>query len=147
MNTEHSNIKILGDGNCLFRAFSYFLYNTQEKHRNVRLKIVSYILSNWDFYQPFIIGDESYNQILLNQNAYKVYMSTDSKYGGEVEIQAFVNKYNIYVEVHHRIFNNKQVYGQNTNNNKLILLLSGTIDCGHYDILNCLNNSYLKFSE
>ena len=36
----------ISDGNCLFRAFSYFLYNIQEKHRRVRLKNISNVVKN-----------------------------------------------------------------------------------------------------
>lgn len=74
-------------------------------------------------------------------------MFENGNYGGEVEIQAFVAMYNIYVEVHHSTFNNTRVFGDNSNNNQLILLLSGTIDSGHYDIINCLNTNYWNNRE
>ena len=52
--------RIIPDGNCLFWSFSYFLYNTQEKHRQVGMKIISNVIKNWSFFQPFIIGAESH---------------------------------------------------------------------------------------
>ena len=87
--------RIIPDGNCLFRSLLYFLYYTQEKHRQVRLKIISDVIKNWWYFQPFIIGDESHGISIIDQKMYKSHMSKDGVYGGEVEIQSFVQIYKL----------------------------------------------------
>ena len=39
-------IDITGDGNCFFRCISYFLYNTENQHYNIRLATYNYIKNN-----------------------------------------------------------------------------------------------------
>ena len=86
--------RIIPDGNCSFRSLSYFLYNTPEKHRQVILKIISNVIKNWSYFQPFIIGDESHGISIIDQKMYKSHMSQDGVYGEEVEVQSFVQIYN-----------------------------------------------------
>ena len=68
--------RVIPDCNCLFRSFSYFLYNTQGKPREVRLKIISNVIKNWLYSQPFIIGDESHGILINDQKI------IDGVYGG-----------------------------------------------------------------
>ena len=65
-------------------------YIIHKKNRQVRLKIISNVIKNWSYFQPFIIGDESHGISIINQKMYKSHMSKDGVYGGEVEIQSFV---------------------------------------------------------
>ncbi len=37
---------VLGDGNCLFRCFSYAVYGTEERHYKIRLLLVDFMLLN-----------------------------------------------------------------------------------------------------
>ena len=37
---------VLGDGNCLFRCFSYAVYGTEEQHYKIRLLLVDFMLLN-----------------------------------------------------------------------------------------------------
>ena len=39
-------IKIYGDGNRLFRCFSYFLYKSQNFHMRVRHNIIQNVIEN-----------------------------------------------------------------------------------------------------
>ena len=132
--------RIISD--CLFRSFLYFLYNTQEKHRQVRLKFISNVIKNWSYFQPFIIGDESHGISIIDQKVYKSHMSKDGVYGGEVEIQSFVQIYNVKIFIYRD--NNPKPYEigpSNSKNGVLTVLLSGVVDAGHYDVINC-SNSY-----
>ena len=35
-------IKITGDGNCLYRTFSYFLYNNEDHYKEIRKNALPY---------------------------------------------------------------------------------------------------------
>ena len=118
-------VKAVGDGNCLFRCFSHFLYNNQKYHRKIRLSIVENITEKWDNYKSFIIG--SYNDI-LDGNDYKRFMSKNCIYGGDIEIKSFSELYNVRVTVcfeNSNIFHN---FGDSQNNvkkrkeNKIIVI-------------------------
>ena len=86
MEIDEYNIEehIKPDDNCLLRSFSYFLYNNQEKHRKIRLRIVSNVIRNWLFYEPFILGDKSYGTNISDEQIYKSDTSKDGVFGGEV---------------------------------------------------------------
>jgi hypothetical protein len=48
---EYQFTLIAGDGNCLFRSVSYLIFGTQKEHRNIRLRVVNFIINNWDVYK------------------------------------------------------------------------------------------------
>ena len=58
------------------------------------------IISDWIVYESFILGDNSYNTIITDSYSYKLHMSTNGSFGGEVEIVAFVSIYNVKVTVY-----------------------------------------------
>lgn len=41
---------IYGDGNCFHRTVSYFLYETETRHREIRKKICEWLVKNWNRY-------------------------------------------------------------------------------------------------
>lgn len=43
----HILVPIVGDGACLFRALSFFMYGNQGNAFRVRKEIVTYIKNNW----------------------------------------------------------------------------------------------------
>lgn len=146
---EHINInnleqKIIADGNCLFRSFAYFLYKDQEKHRAVRLNIVSNTVNHWESYKNFLIGDESHTIVIRDKQTYENYMSLDRTYESEVEIKSFVDIYQIHVIIYRRNFPVPLHYGENAifQSKTLTLLLSGDMDKGHYDVINCYNLNF-----
>lgn len=75
-------VYIIPDGNCLFRCFSYFLYNNEHYFHNVREVIVNYVVEHWDVYQYFIIGKNYYPNI-SSKNDYRIYMIQNAVYGTE----------------------------------------------------------------
>ena len=131
------------DGNCLFRAFAEFIFNNQEKHRQIRLKLVNKIITDWIIYESFILGDSSYSTTITDPNSYKLNMSENGSFGGEVEIAAFVSIYNVKVTVYQGYYNARE-FDPSNNRNKLVLLLSGNLDGGHYDVLDIANTFFLK---
>lgn len=44
---------IVSDGNCLFRSFSYLMYNSQDSHLDVRVQLVEFILLNPSYFQNY----------------------------------------------------------------------------------------------
>jgi hypothetical protein len=56
MSHDHmTTIRMVGDGNCFFRAISYALYNTQDNHQHIRHEIADYFSINKENYASFII--------------------------------------------------------------------------------------------
>ena len=49
---------IIGDGNCLFRAMADQLGFGEERHREIREKVVHAILADKEYFQDFIDGEE-----------------------------------------------------------------------------------------
>ena len=82
---------VRGDGNCLFRCFSKCMYGHEERHFEIRTKIVDYVGNNW-----IIEGDRYFYK---NAEQYINYMGTTFTYGTECEISIFVKlfKANVYL--------------------------------------------------
>lgn len=49
---------ITGDGNCLFRAMSYYVFKKQADHAFVRHLIVQHVCSHWDRFKNFFCEGE-----------------------------------------------------------------------------------------
>ena len=47
--------EIIGDGNCLFRSFSFILFNTEDKHPYLRQAIVEVITLNEDCFKSYCL--------------------------------------------------------------------------------------------
>ena len=131
---------MIGDRNCLFRCFSYFLYNNQNLHYNVRLNTVKHITNNWNTYQNFILGNQYYKNIRIG-NDYELLMSKNGIYGTEIEMKGFAEMYNIQIIIRLNNANNIYSFGNNSSNQKLILLFDGNLDSGHFDILEYSNDN------
>lgn len=141
--------EIIGDGNCLYRCFSFYVYNTQMQHYLLRTKIVSHIVENWDRYKDFLIGDLSDVIQITNSQDYLNYMSQLGVYAGDAELNVFAELYDVQVIVY--IYNyennfldldNPRLFGRDNNENKLILLYSGLNNAGHYDVFEYNNKLF-----
>ena len=90
--------RMIGDGNCLFRSFSYFLFNTQNFHFALRRNIKQDIFNNWERYSGFL----NFNTDRWASHSsfeYRTYISQDGVYSGEPEIQSFVELVNVTVYI------------------------------------------------
>lgn len=126
-------IPIRGDGNCLFRSVSYCIYGTQERHREIRLRVVDRVVDNWPRYKDFIIGDHSYGP-LRSSNSYRNLMSRDGEYAGHVELHCVTEIYTDYTFRVHRDGCTRTIdYGRGAKVKHL--LFSGYCDAGHYSVL------------
>jgi hypothetical protein len=84
--------RISKDGSCLFRCISDFLGLVQKfNHENIRNEIIDYILENKEFFEGFI--DESITD-------YCKRMRNLEEWGGQLELEAAAQKYNIHIVVY-----------------------------------------------
>ena len=96
---EMHNIE--GDGNCLFRAISYVLYGTENKHETIRNNLLMYIIQNkyQEIVQNIIIGSSDGNdRDLTYEEQYNLYvnkMRTSNYWGNAGESVIITNLLNI----------------------------------------------------
>jgi hypothetical protein len=114
-------------GNCLFRAFSDQIYGTQNKHHEVRARVISEMQEHPERYKPFITvhsepirqsrpraakankrkiagadpSSYSYSQVQVDASwdKYVSDMSKDGTWGSNIEIQAFAAAYDHNVKI------------------------------------------------
>lgn len=82
MTTPRSEQKILGDGNCFFRAVSFSLTNSEEYHNVIRNSVCNHMIGNILF-QPFL----NYEQCVESHIA-STRMLHEGTWATEVEIFA-----------------------------------------------------------
>ena len=54
-------VEIKGDGNFLYRAFSYFLFGNQNYYNNIKNLIIEWIENNYEIFTSFFGDDDSIN--------------------------------------------------------------------------------------
>ncbi len=90
-----------GDGNCLFRVVSLFLFGHQNNHIKLRQEAVSCIWSNWVNISPYILVDD---HNLNTSERYLEYMNKDGVFGTSLEIMALAKprklRFHIYNEAY-----------------------------------------------
>ena len=83
--------KMLGDGNCLFRAVSTQIYGDADWHGDIRKHVVKYLKSEQSYFSQFITEDF---------DEYIARMGREGCFGTNLEIQAIAEVYNRAVEVY-----------------------------------------------
>jgi hypothetical protein len=103
--------KIEPDGDCLFVAFQKFLETNKKKVPDIaslRRRIVKEIKDHWEFFSPFIIGQEEAGKLLYkDKDDYGDKMTATqpdpnaprARFGDEPEITAFERIYKYKVQV------------------------------------------------
>ena len=82
---------ILGDGNCFFRSISFYLFNTQKEHLQVRKEIVEFISDNTHLFHFLVINEnENYTLVRHLESVRKPMV-----WASQVEIQAAVDLYGV----------------------------------------------------
>lgn len=66
MHNSHVPCKVIGDGNCLFRALSRALYGNEDGHCRLRLFTSIEILTNHELYDP---NDGTFSDYISDFNA------------------------------------------------------------------------------
>lgn len=146
-NFMNPMITIRGDVNCLFSCFSYFLLQTEQYHKNIRMLIINAIAARWDFFKTGIAAENTYDVLIATKEDYVDYMSRDGTWGANPEILGFASLLSIYCVVifmpyvppigapyhqENKCYAQPIVYG-NSQNPKLLLRLKNV----HYDIIYC----------
>ena len=79
--------RVVGDGNCQFRALSHQLYGAENYHPAVRAAVVAQLAARPDLYSGFVLGDggespdAAYSRYLAN-------MGADRTWGDHLTLQA-----------------------------------------------------------
>ena len=122
--------RIPRDGNCLFRAFAQAIFADQGQQNEMRLQVVNHIEKNWN--AGYVsVGD-------TDQSTYLSAMRKDATYGGEPEINALCEVYNVTADLylgglHYPV--QVRRYGKSDKASiKLVYISDGNIDSGHYDV-------------
>lgn len=125
-------VPVKGDGNCLFRALSYFVKGETGKYKQVRTEIVNYITQHWEIFKESIFAEYS------KQTAtdYANFMGKDLEHGGYPELTAFSKLYNCCIV----IFFVSGTYptsicSENKNEPKYAIIYSGDGYNGHFSVL------------
>jgi len=74
-------VSIRGDGNCMFRSIADQLEGDQHAHWNFRTRIVDYIRSHREDFEPFIEDDEGFDDYIQR-------MGSEGEWGGHQELFA-----------------------------------------------------------
>ena len=139
-------INIIGDGNCLFRAISYFLNNTEDNHSEIRKQIYNEAIKR----KPLIPNIE----IETERGRVRIhdYISTikeEKNYGGDLEISISYDLYNYNVAEYKEIYDNNgdltalefiQYINKDNNENKDLIILTNVND-------NHFNLAYYKYKN
>lgn len=83
-----SELKVDGDGNCQFRAFSDQLYRTPIHHKSVRDDVVTQLTSHPEFYEGYVP---------MKYNDYVKKMARSGEWGDHVTLQAAADFYGVSI--------------------------------------------------
>ncbi|KAJ4822076.1 hypothetical protein Tsubulata_020324 [Turnera subulata] len=83
-------LKVQGDGNCQFRALSDQLYNTPDRHKLVRRRIVNQLKSHPEIYEGYVP---------MEYGDYLRKMSRSGEWGDHVTLQAAADSYGVKILV------------------------------------------------
>ena len=89
-----------GDGNCQFRAFSWWIYGTEGNHAVVRRQIVNYVCQKWSRFSEQVML--CYPQCITPMS-YLGYMGSEKVYGGQLEIVVASELYRRPILVYNKV--------------------------------------------
>ena len=87
-----ANVHMADDGNCLFRAMSYELFNSQAYHHYVRDRVVKHLQTHSSTYEPFV-GDHGAFTAYIHD------MTQDASWGDELCLQACCDAFRVDIHV------------------------------------------------
>ncbi|KAI5063445.1 hypothetical protein GOP47_0021992 [Adiantum capillus-veneris] len=83
-----SELKVDGDGNCQFRAFSDQLYRTPANHKSVRDDVVTQLASHPEYYEGYVP---------MKYSDYVKAMARSGEWGDHVTLQAAADFYGVRI--------------------------------------------------
>ncbi|XP_022172073.1 uncharacterized protein LOC111034936 [Myzus persicae] len=106
--------KIKGDGNCLYRALSYWITGIEDNHMEIRKRIAEVVKTNKNIHN-YIGGDDDIS-IYLEKNK----IDNDGVWGTDVEIFAAAQLLKTSIYVYATTTNTWQLFNKNLNLKKYI---------------------------
>ncbi|XP_031789413.1 uncharacterized protein LOC116415698 [Nasonia vitripennis] len=130
--------EIYGDGNCMFRAISFILWGTENRHRQLRSLVVNHIEDTWRELRPYVLAEWN----VSSPSVYANFMGADGTFASELECVVATKLKRLNLAIYRRAdttgnlrcilesrqFSNRRVKTAN-------LLFSGKNEYGHYDVL------------
>jgi len=110
------NIEVEKDGNCLYRTFSLFLYENQEKYNEIRQKIYKEAKKQKDIIKNFFIEDSN-DPVIVNYkiNNYIEKIKENCFWGGIIEISLFSTIFKTNISIYTLNDENDNIYQYFTN--------------------------------
>ena len=141
-NIDSSDIlikKISGDGNCLFRAISYFLHNTENKYYEIRNQIYNEAIKRKSLI-PNVEIDTEMGKMRIHD--YISTINNDKNWGGDLEISISYDLYKYNIAEYKEIYNvNDELtnlefiqYINSDNNEQKDLIILTNINNNHFNL-------------
>lgn len=124
-------IEMQHDGNCMFRCISYALYGRQGNFPEVKVRINSYVLRNWNRFGEFAV--DSNGDKFLSKTAYKRFAGKSDRFGDFCDLVAASELFHCPITVYRG--QERTYIGQGKGAKPIHLALSGVRDEGRYDYL------------
>ncbi len=138
--TPYKVVDIPAFGNCLFLSLSHQLFGTidEDTGMKIRHEAATFVAENWDRFGPALSAANVLGAptSITDAQSYKHYMSTSGVFGGEPELCAISEQYNVKLVVFfkHAPHCPPRTFNENSTR-PIFLLYSGTLDTGHYKVL------------
>ena len=129
-------IKILGDGNCFFRAVSFHLYRDDHNHSQLRTNAVNHIFRNKLEFAPYL--ELQYNTI----DEYITYMSKMNIYADQLAIVATARIIKRHIIIHR--FQDIPTLIQCNENTDNQIHIAYDRNRRHYDSIHCMDGSVIQ---
>ena len=129
-------VKIIGDGNCLYRCISFFLLGNEEFYNDIKNYIIRWIDNNREKFEDFF-GDTDISTKIEQANEEYNYIKQKNSWGGFHTIEISCLIFNISIAVYTDNGDNKYnrySYSENLNKNSVLMLLLYHINF-HFDLL------------
>lgn len=138
-------INIQPYGNCFFCCISYYLYNNQSKHLDIRGKLFDFIVENKEEYYTFFQNDcDNNNQIEESFNNYVNLHKKEGEFAGDIEFSAVCKLLNINLIILTKGFKGLNVYNIYTRENDIIAdpntIYIIYINKNHFNYLQLISN-------
>ena len=94
-------IPITGDGNCLYRSTSYYLYGHENEYNNIRQKVYNEAKLHKNDIKPFFLSDNTDDTILnIKLGNYIEKIKDNYFYWGIIEMGIISNYYDLNINVY-----------------------------------------------
>lgn len=133
-----SFITVASDGNCYYRCLSNFLYDTDQKHKELRNIIYEFCNSNKEMIAEFQPQVEIRNNTLINTLDYIQNICNNKFWATDIElaISSFIFGINIAVYISKDRNNLQYLHSYiNNENNKIPLMVLWNENLNHFNII------------